>query len=226
LTRSYPSYMRKNVVDASSHDKSGSELTNEYLWAIDTKGHVIGKRSRIECHKQRIIHRAVHVIVLDVRHRIFVKRRSHSKDMFPGQWETSVGGHVKYGDGVKKTAARELEEELGIVEPLRYLGRFAYRGKEEKENITLFYVVTEKRPRLNMSEAIRGEYLTIHELERCLLRKTFVDGTEQEVRTLKRLLSKLGNHLGTEYRFEKRRSRQAISCRNGIIDPTGFLTSQ
>jgi len=184
--------MRKNTVGASSHDKSGSELTNEYLWAIDTKGYVKGKRSRTECHKQHIIHRAVHVIVLDSKHRIFVKRRSHSKDMFPGQWETSVGGHVKYGDGVKKTAARELEEELGIVEPLRYLGRFAYRGKEEKENITLFYVVTKKRPRLNISEATRGEYLTIHELERCLSRRTFVDGTKQEVRTLKRLLSKLG----------------------------------
>jgi len=166
-------------------------LTHEFLWAIDSKGRVIGKKRRVECHRRGIVHRAVHVIVLDARHRIFVKRRSSSKDMFPGQWETSVGGHVRYGDDVKETAARELEEELGIVEPLRYLGRFAYRGKEEKENITLFSVVTMKRPRLNRSEATIGEYLTIHELERCLSRRTFVDGTAEEVRILKRLLSKL-----------------------------------
>ena len=172
-------------------NKYGSALSNEYLWAIDSKGRVIGRCSRIECHRQGIIHRAVHVIVLDTRHRIFVKRRSQSKDMFPGQWETSVGGHIKYGDTAKETAARELEEELRIIEPVRYLGRFAYRGKEEKENITFFYVVTKKEPKLNRLEATRGEFLTIHELERSLSRRTFVDGTDQEVRILKRLLSKL-----------------------------------
>jgi len=171
--------------------KPCSELADEYLWAVDSKGRVIGKRSRVECHKRGMIHRAVHVIVLDTRRRIFVKRRSQSKDMFPGQWETSVGGHVRYGDNAGETAARELEEELGIAEPPRYLGRFAYRGKEEKENITFFYVVTKKKPRLNRSEATKGEYLTIHELEKALSRRMFVDGTEEEVHILKRLLSKL-----------------------------------
>lgn len=168
-----------------------SELADEYLWAIDSRGRVIGKRSRVECHKRGTIHRTVHVIVLDTKRRVFVKRRSQSKDVFPGQWEASVGGHVKYGDNGKETAARELEEELGIVEPLRYLGRSAYRGKEEKENITFFYVVTDKKPRLNRLEAARGEYLTIHELEKCLSRRLFVDGIEQEVQILKRMLSKL-----------------------------------
>jgi len=178
-------------VRTSSLDKSGSDLTDEYLWAVDSKGRVLGKRSRIKCHKQGIIHRAVHVIVLDTRHRIFVKKRSQSKDMFPSQWETSVGGHVRYGNNAKKTAAREVKEELGVVEPLRYLGRFSYRGKEEKENITLFYVVTKKRLRLNRSEATKGEYLTIRELEKFLSSRTFVDGTEQEIQIVKQLLSKL-----------------------------------
>jgi len=179
------------MVRSSFPDKSGSELSNEYLWAIDSKGRVIGRCSRIKCHKQGTIHRAVHVIVLDTRHRIFVKRRSQSKDMFPGQWETSVGGHIRYGDTAKETAARELEEELRIIEPVRYLGRFAYRGKEEKENITFFYVVTKKEPKLNRLEATRGEFLTINQLERCLSRRTFIDGTDQEILIMKRLLSKL-----------------------------------
>lgn len=129
--------------------------------------------------------------MLDPKGRVFVKKRSLSKDMFPGQWETSVGGHVTYGDNAKETASRELEEELGITETPTYLGRFRYRGKEEKENITFFYVVTEKKPRLNRSEATRGEFLTMHELEKVVSQRTFVDGTEEEIRILKRLLSKL-----------------------------------
>jgi len=171
-------------------EKPSSESADECLWALDSKGRVIGKKRRGECHRRGIIHRAVHVIVFDRRRRIFVKKRSRSKDMFPGQWETSVGGHVTYGDDTKETAARELMEELGLVESPICLGRFSYRGEEEKENITLFYVVTKKRPKLNRSEATKGEYLTIHKLEKVLSRRTFVDGTEEEICVIKRLLSK------------------------------------
>jgi len=106
------------------------------------------------------------VAVLDSRHRIFIKKRSRSKDMFPSQWETHVGGHVSYGDNTMQTAVRELEEELGIVKKPIYLGRFRYRGEEEKENISFFHVVTAKRPKLNRSEATRGEYVTMRQLEK------------------------------------------------------------
>jgi isopentenyldiphosphate isomerase len=131
------------------------------------------------------------VVVLDPRRRIFIKKRSKSKDMFPDQWETHVGGHVTYGDNTRQTASRELEEELGIVEKPVYLGRFRYRGKEEKENITFFYVVTAKKLKLNRSEATRGEYITMRQLEKALSQRTFVDGTQDELLIIKKLLSKL-----------------------------------
>ena len=168
-----------------------AQLPDEYLWEIDSRGRVIGKRTRAESHRLRIIHRAVHVVVLDRRLRIFVKKRTQSKDMFPGQWETSVGGHVTYGDSSAETAARELEEELGIVGTPVYLTRFKYRGKEERENITFFYILTRKKPRLNKSEATIGGFLTFDELERALSRRVFVDGTSDELLIIKRLLSKL-----------------------------------
>jgi isopentenyl-diphosphate delta-isomerase len=168
-----------------------AQLLDEYLWAIDSRGKVFGKRTRAESHKQGIIHRAVHVVVLDPRRRIFVKKRSQSKDMFPRQWETSVGGHVTYGDNTAKTAARELEEELGIIETPIYLTRFRYRGKEEKENIVFFYVLTKKKPKLNRSEATMGEFITFSELEKTLSQRTFVNGTVDELLIIRKLLSKL-----------------------------------
>jgi len=166
-------------------------LRDEYLWAIDSKGRVLGKKSRSESHRRGIVHRVVHVVVLDPKHRIFIKKRSKSKDMFPDQWETHVGGHVTYGDNTRQTATRELKEELRIVEKPIYQGRLRYRGKEEKENITFFYVVTTKKPKLNRSEATRGEYVTMLELDKALSQRTFVDGTQDELPIIKNLLSKL-----------------------------------
>ncbi len=186
------------VLDISRRNMSSKQIaqgpaqfSDEHLWEIDSKGRVLGKRTRAESHRRGIIHRAVHVVVLDPRLRIFVKKRTKSKDMFPGQWETSVGGHVTHGDNAAETAARELEEELGIVEIPIYLTRFRYRGKEEKENITFFYVLTEKKPKLNRSEATIGEFITFDELEKALSRRTFVDGTVDELLIIEKLLSKL-----------------------------------
>ena len=181
-------FMRKR---RSRNFQAYCDPSSEYLWAIDSRGRVLAKRTRAESHRRGVIHRAVHVIVLDPKGRVLVKKRSESKDMFPSQWETSVGGHVTYGDNTQETATRELEEELGISETPLFLGRLRYRGREEKENITLFYVITEKKPKLNLFEATRGEYVTIHELETALERRRFVDGSREELEVIKRLLSKL-----------------------------------
>ena len=189
LFRTVCEYMPRREDDHKTC-RRGSDTGDEYLWAIDSRGRVLGKETRAESHKRGIIHRVIHVVVLDPRHRIFIKKRSKSKDMFPGQWETHVGGHVAFGDNTRQTAARELEEELGIVEKPVYLRRFRYRGKEE-ENITFFYVVTAKKLRLNRSEATRGEYITMQKLEKALSQRTFVDGTQDELLIIKKLWSEL-----------------------------------
>jgi isopentenyldiphosphate isomerase len=50
------------------------------------------------------------------RHDVVLQKRAANKDVWPGRFDASAAGHVRFGEsGVE--AAREIEEELGIVAP-------------------------------------------------------------------------------------------------------------
>ena len=87
----------------------------EYFDLVDSRNRVIGKAARQECHgNPSNIHRAVHVLVLNERGEVLIQKRSVKKDVQPGKWDTSVGGHVNAGESYEEAAHRETREELGF----------------------------------------------------------------------------------------------------------------
>jgi isopentenyldiphosphate isomerase len=85
-----------------------------------------------------LIHRSTHVLVLHpVDGTLLLQKRSALKDTCPGLWDTSVGGHVGFGQSYQDAALRESEEELGIVlaaTDLQFLYLYRFRGTHESEN--------------------------------------------------------------------------------------------
>src|SRR5262249_42300960 len=71
------------------------------------------------------LHQAVNVIIINGKGEILMQQRGHSKDIFPGAWTLSVGGHLQPGSTPMETAIRETREELtfdlnpGKLIPLR-----------------------------------------------------------------------------------------------------------
>ena len=86
----------------------------EIVDRVDDQDRVIGTASRSACHADpNLIHRAVHVLVFNGQGELLLQLRSLSKDIQPGKWDTSVGGHLDPGEDYRAAAVREMGEELG-----------------------------------------------------------------------------------------------------------------
>ena len=86
---------------------------DEIFDVVNDNDEVIGQLARRIVHRDGHEHRAVHVLVFDSRGRIFLQKRSMTKDTFPGAWDSSASGHLESGEDYAACAARELREELG-----------------------------------------------------------------------------------------------------------------
>ncbi len=87
----------------------------EILDVVDENDVVVDQQPRHIVHQKNLLHRAVHALVFDEDDRMYLQKRSMSKDSNPGLWDTSVGGHLDSGETYDQALIRETEEELGIV---------------------------------------------------------------------------------------------------------------
>ncbi|MGW7824481.1 NUDIX hydrolase [Streptomyces puniciscabiei] len=94
----------------------------EYLDVVDEHDRVVGRDTRANIHRKHLIHRGVHVLVVNRLGEILVQERAAHLDNHPGLLDASAGGHVHTGETYRQAAGRELLEELGChTAPVRYL---------------------------------------------------------------------------------------------------------
>ena len=66
---------------------------------VDKEGNVTGSATRGECHNgSKLLHPVVHMHVFNSRGEVYLQKRPEWKDIQPGKWDTSVGGHIDYGE--------------------------------------------------------------------------------------------------------------------------------
>ncbi|OGV50454.1 MAG: hypothetical protein A2X49_14790 [Lentisphaerae bacterium GWF2_52_8] len=117
---------------------------DEIFEIVDDHGFVVGCAPRRLCHDDpSLIHRCSHVVVYHPDGRILLQKRSSSKDIQPGKWDTAVGGHLQPGEDFESAALREMTEELGIPDtlPLRHICDTKIRNERESENVRVFSAV-------------------------------------------------------------------------------------
>jgi isopentenyldiphosphate isomerase len=91
-------------------------MQEELLDVVDSEGNVINTLPRDRVHGDpSLTHRVVHLLVFNKDNGLLLQKRSMNKDVAPGRWDTSVGGHVNAGESIAKALMREMEEELGIT---------------------------------------------------------------------------------------------------------------
>jgi isopentenyldiphosphate isomerase len=88
---------------------------DEWFDVVNERDEVVRQATRREVHATGLWHRAVHVLVFDAAGRVFLQKRSMTKDLSPGQWDSSSSGHLDAGEDYDAAAIRELQEELGVT---------------------------------------------------------------------------------------------------------------
>ncbi len=100
-----------------SHPLADKPQNHDELFdVVDENDIPTGTATRAEVHSENLIHRAVHVFVLNKNSDLWLQKRSLRKDMNPGVWDSSVSGHLDAGEDYEAAAMRELDEEIGIRE--------------------------------------------------------------------------------------------------------------
>lgn len=149
---------------------------------VDEMGNLLGSATRGECHNgSKLLHPVVHLHVFDSRGRLYLQRRPLWKDIQPGKWDTSVGGHVDLGESVEQALRREAREELGIAgftpQPV---ARYVFESDRERELVFSFKTVCDG-PIVPSDELDGGRFWSVDEIRANLGKGVFTPNFEGEV---------------------------------------------
>ncbi len=170
---------------------------DEVFDVYDEDGNRVGRATRREVHADpSLIHRAVHVLVFRSDGRLLMQKRSMQKDVAPGKWDSSVGGHVDAGEGRLEAALRETKEELGLEGlALQYMYDYKYRSGRESEDLRTYGLIHDGPVTPNPLEIESVADWDPGEIENKLGSGVFTRNFEQEWRHYKEWLAK-GGRLG------------------------------
>ena len=135
-------------------------MNEEIFDVVNERDEVIDRLPRRVVHRDGHKHRAAHVLVFNSQGRIFLQKRSMTKDTFPGAWDSSASGHVDSGEDYDACAVRELGEELGwvVAAPPRRLFKIAACAETAQEFVWVYRLESDGPFVLHPEEIERGEW--------------------------------------------------------------------
>lgn len=141
---------------------------NDLIDIVNEADEVVGQASVHEAHREGLLHRYVHVMLVDGQGRIVCQQRCKGMRNGPLTFDASVGEHVELGESYEDAAYRGLEEELSITEriPLTDVGVIRNNQNLAVENMIgrLFVGNYDGPLQYQESEVERLEMMTLDEL--------------------------------------------------------------
>ena len=133
---------------------------------VDEEGRVIDSATRGECHSgSKLLHPVVHLHVFNSRGEVYLQKRPEWKDIQPGKWDTSVGGHIDYGETPEQALIREVREELGITDFVsERVGQYVFESRREREFVYVHCTIYDGPVRPSAEELDGGRFWTLDEI--------------------------------------------------------------
>ncbi|MFF9978513.1 NUDIX hydrolase [Streptomyces erythrochromogenes] len=146
----------------------------ERVERVDEHDEVLGVVDRDEAIRHGWLHRVATIVCRDTGGRILVHRRPQDASRFPGHLNWMLGGAVGVGESYEDAAARELAEELGVLDRPRFLFTFLCAGAISPYWLGLHEVVVTGPVRPDPSEVARHGWVSEGELAELVRHQAFV----------------------------------------------------
>ncbi|MBN2534979.1 MAG: NUDIX domain-containing protein [Spirochaetales bacterium] len=148
-------------------------MEQEILPLVNNLGKQVGSASRKECHSNpALLHPVVHLHVMHPEGKLFLQQRAFTKDLYPGLWDTAVGGHISDGEEIQEALFREGKEELGIdATGARFIMNYIWKNVNESEYVHVYILCYPGTVTLNPEEIKDGRFFTPEEIREMILKK-------------------------------------------------------
>lgn len=147
------------VSDAEAAHRAASDA--ERIAWVDAQDRLLGELPRAELRERGLIGRGTFILLFNSMGELCVHRRTLSKALYPGYWDVAAGGMVLAGESYAASAARELEEELGIAGvELREHERFFFDQADNRLWCAVFSAVSDAPLRLQPEEVLEAHFIS------------------------------------------------------------------
>ena len=161
-------------------------MKEEWFPLVNEMGETIGKATRKECHSgSKQLHPVIHLHIFNDAGELYLQKRSMTKDIQPGKWDTAVGGHIGFGETLKLALRREVREELGITAfTPQFITRYVFESAIEKELVNTFRTIYNGEIKPDTEELDGGGFWSLKEIKSNLGQNVFTPNFEQEFKRL------------------------------------------
>ncbi|AZL70789.1 MULTISPECIES: NUDIX hydrolase [Pseudomonas] len=133
---------------------------------VDDHDQPLGALPRAELRERGLIGRCTFILLFNSAGDLCVHRRTLSKALYPGYWDVAAGGMVGHEESYADSAARELEEELGVSGvALRFHEKFYFDQPGNRLWCAVFSAVWDGALRLQPEEVSEARFIPVEQAE-------------------------------------------------------------
>jgi len=163
----------------------------EQIAWVDHNDQLLGSLPRAQLRERGMIGRGTYILLFNSAGEMCVHRRTLSKAIYPGYWDVAAGGMVQVDETYAESAARELEEELGVGGvTLTAHEQFFFDQPGNRIWCAVFSAVWDGPLKLQPEEVIEARFITVEEVLRETLEKPYCPDS---LAALKRYLEQVAN---------------------------------
>ena len=178
------------LIELYRQKRKQKQLANqEWVPLVDEQGRITGQAPRSQVHNgSKLLHPVVHLHVINHNKTILAQKRSMSKLIQPGKWDTTVGGHISVGETLEQALKKEAFEEIGLVDfSAKMIKTYKWESEVETELVYMFVTHDYKNFKVHSDEVEDARFWKKNQIENNLGKGVFTPNFELEFRVLKEM---------------------------------------